>query len=713
MKSKILVYTIVFSLLLSGMITVVGGETIDINENNDTQVAQGIYDWYDLDDVRNDLSGNYVLMNNLNEDTAGYDELVDTDEGWDPIGDDNNPFAGTFDGNDYEIVALYLNRLNTDYLGLFGYVNRDGYLSNINLIDVDLTGNNGVAGLVGINHGGMVKNSYAEGYVDGESKVGGLVGRNYYGTVKDSHASVSLSGVSRVGGLVGWNSIGIVKNSHYNIDDVLINDEHLVTIGGLFDEQYQDWRVDRKLNIEDYDSLVSSNHYYEISDVQGLRDILGFVWNEEYKFRLVKDIDLSSELGFHIPYFTAEFYGNGNTIYNLYIDQPFSSQIGMFGYLPEGAFVSDLSVVNVEVRGYSCVGGLVGRSHSVVKNSYATGNVSGEHEVGGLIGFNYGSTGEVENSYSTVNVSGNRRVGGLVGLNSGFLNSSYSTGNVSGNGVGGLVGSNSGTVSDSFWDIEASGIKESDGGTGKTTAEMKDVATYTDTSKEGLEEPWDFVGNPYDDQGDEDIWDIDEEINDGYPFLTWDVYFLTINEPVGEGTIVVDGSEITEWPFEETYKKGTEVELNTVPEEGWHFVEWTGDHESEEKEITIAMNGDKTVTANFGINEYYLEIKLEGEGTTSPEEGIHRYEHGDIVILQAIPTEGWKFVEWTGDYEGTEEEITITMKEDMEITAHFEEEYEAEDYEAEDERIPGFTSTYLLLAFALAILVAIYNKKGE
>jgi len=85
-----------------------------------------------------------------------------------------------------------------------------------------------------------------------------------------------------------------------------------------------------------------------------------------------------------------------------------------------------------------------------------------------------------------------------------------------------LIGSSYyGEVLNSFWDIEISGLKTSAGGTGKTTAEMKNVRTYTDVGwSKGLESPWDFVGNPYDDKGNEDIWNIDSNINDCYPYLT-------------------------------------------------------------------------------------------------------------------------------------------------------------------------------------------------
>jgi len=68
-----------------------------------------------------------------------------------------------------------------------------------------------------------------------------------------------------------------------------------------------------------------------------------------------------------------------------------------------------------------------------------------------------------------------------MAANSGTVSNSYSTGNVNGNEyLGGLVGySDEGTVSGSFWDTETSGQFTSDGGTGKTTAEMKSIATFS------------------------------------------------------------------------------------------------------------------------------------------------------------------------------------------------------------------------------------------
>ena len=49
-----------------------------------------IWDWYDLDAVRDNLGGSYILMNNLDSTTPGYISLASPTanggKGWDPIG---------------------------------------------------------------------------------------------------------------------------------------------------------------------------------------------------------------------------------------------------------------------------------------------------------------------------------------------------------------------------------------------------------------------------------------------------------------------------------------------------------------------------------------------------------------------------------------------------------------------------------------------------
>ncbi|GAG35568.1 unnamed protein product, partial [marine sediment metagenome] len=147
--------------------------------------------------------------------------------------------------------------------------------------------------------------------------------------------------------------------------------------------------------------------------------------------------------------------------------------------------------------------------------SYSSCSVTGNSSVGGLVGDNWYYEGTVSNSYSTGSVTGSTQVGGLVGVNYyGSVTHSYSTGSVSGGSrVGGLVGYNTDTVSNSFWDRVTSGMEESDEGTGNTTAEMQDIATFSGAG-------WNIiaVANPGM-RNSSYIWNIVTEQT--YPFLSW------------------------------------------------------------------------------------------------------------------------------------------------------------------------------------------------
>jgi len=161
------------------------------------------------------------------------------------------------------------------------------------------------------------------------------------------------------------------------------------------------------------------------------------------------------------------------------------------------------------------------------------------------------------------------------------------------------------------------------------------------------------------------VMDEDKEITVHFERAT---YELDIDIE-GNGSVEIE-------PDKDEYEYGEEVNLTAVPDENYEFTEWAGDYESSEEEITITMDANKRLIAYFDRIEHELEIDVIGEGTTDPEPGTHTYEDGEEVNVTATPDDGWEFIEWTGDHEGTEEEITITMDQDYEITAVFEEKVE-------------------------------------
>jgi len=184
-----------------------------------------IRDWYDLDDVRDNLAGNHTLMNDLDSTIPGYEELAsptaNQGKGWEPIATFFPEwgfigFVGIFDGQGHEIRDLFINRPDENLVGLFHSVADTygaGVVKDIGVVNATVTGKDRVGGLVGHNTG-TVSNSSSTGSVTGTGWVGGLVGQNYhFGTVSDSYATGSVTGYSSVGGLVGENS-NTVSNSY-------------------------------------------------------------------------------------------------------------------------------------------------------------------------------------------------------------------------------------------------------------------------------------------------------------------------------------------------------------------------------------------------------------------------------------------------------------------------------------------------------------------
>jgi hypothetical protein len=263
-----------------------------------------------------------------------------------------------------------------------------------------------------------------------------------------------------------------------------------------------------------------------------------------------------SDSFFEGPVFTGTFDGNGHRVMNFTINGGTGSTLGLFGYISSSGSVKNLCLENCSVTGCFYVGRLVGRSDGSISNCHSTGMVSGSsgsYYIGGLAGSSHGIMsrcssngavsgsssvgglvgviqGSVSNCYSTSTVSGSLEVGGLVGYNlCGTVSNCYATGSVGSSGAGGLVGFNVGrviycystgavsgtthtgglvgytlyqygSVFASYWDTQTSGRTTSDGGIGKTTAEMKIMSIFTEAG-------WDFV----------EIWGIGE--NQTYPFL--------------------------------------------------------------------------------------------------------------------------------------------------------------------------------------------------
>ena len=181
-----------------------------------------ITNWTQLQNINynsNVLTGNYFfsLSSNLSSLTSDYTTLAsataNSNKGWIPIGNNTNNFKGTFDGLNHTISDLYIKDNTRDFVGLFGFTN-NATIKNIGLVNVDITGEDYVGGLVGVNGANStITNSYATGEVTGTTYVGGLVGYNdNASTITNSYATGKVSGTNYVGGLAGVNASTITNS---------------------------------------------------------------------------------------------------------------------------------------------------------------------------------------------------------------------------------------------------------------------------------------------------------------------------------------------------------------------------------------------------------------------------------------------------------------------------------------------------------------------
>ncbi|MGV0908543.1 MBG domain-containing protein [Martelella sp. FOR1707] len=309
-----------------------------------------------LQAINTNLSGTYALGSDID---ANATAAWNSGAGFEPIGNYNSQFTGTFDGDGHVISGLTINRSGKGYIGLFGYTNSGAVVRDVGLEGGSITGGDSVGGLVGYNYLGTISNAYATGSVTASgNRAGGLVGSNSYGTISDSYATGSVTGSQRVGGLVGFNTNGTIRNAHAT-GSVAGSDYY---VGGLV-------------------GYISSG---TISDVYATGSVSG---SDSFVGGLVGSISSGTISN---AYATGSVAGSKDAVG------------GLVGY---SVGTVKTAYATGSVTGGEHVGGLVGRNFSgTISNAYATGSVSGTSSVGGLVGSRSGDT--IGNSYFDTQTTG-------------------------------------------------------------------------------------------------------------------------------------------------------------------------------------------------------------------------------------------------------------------------------------------------------------------
>lgn len=147
------------------------------------------------------------------------------------------------------------------------------------------------------------------------------------------------------------------------------------------------------------------------------------------------------------------------------------------------------------------------------------------------------------------------------------------------------------------------------------------------------------------------------------------------------------------------YARGSKATLTATPNIGWEFQKWSGSIENIENTISIVVDAEKKLTAQFRMKPEdstdSIEVTLDQTGgemvkheekltvdtctivvKADPAEagkviGGGTYSTGQSWPIQAIPANGWQFAEWTGDVSGKQNPLIIAVDSNKHITGNF------------------------------------------
>ncbi|HOV33374.1 MAG TPA: GLUG motif-containing protein [Candidatus Hydrogenedens sp.] len=427
------------------------------------------------------LNGNYILETNLdlsggqttgelNSKISGLEtylsegETEENNEGYEPIGTDEAPFTGTFNGNGHKITGLYINRPTSANVGLFGVLSATGRIEKLGVENYVIRGNEQVGGIVGKNLGviercyssgsveatnnaggfvgvnfGSIRDSFSMSYIKGEIGVGGLVGKNEGGKVENTYFVGKVGGDIKYGGLIGVNNDGEVIASYWDKEKSGLN----ISSGGTGkttiqmgkENTYADWDFDNVWGFSQsgtYPYLLALGQVtfpdppnISISTVDQLQKIgksLDYPWFGNYNLTATINAKTTegwnSQKGFEpITKFCGTINGKGYKIRGLYIKRADTDNVGLIACLSPGGKVTRLILENCQITGSWKVGGLVGKNvRGTIENCKVTnGQIKGDIYVGGLIGQSNG--GSIVKSSVSGTVEGYDTVGGILGQN--------------------------------------------------------------------------------------------------------------------------------------------------------------------------------------------------------------------------------------------------------------------------------------------------------
>ena len=186
-----------------------------------------------LQAIDTNLSGNYALRNSID---ATATKNWNNNKGFSSIGVDatgktnGTGFTGKFDGIDYNIFGLTIDRDDETNVGLFGAAT-DAAINNVTLVGGSINGSSNVGAIVGAAEHTTISNVTNSAKVEGDNNVGGIVGIADNTTVENAiNTGIVDAAGYNIGGLIGYMNNSNLGGNSYNLGDVSGTEAN---VGGL------------------------------------------------------------------------------------------------------------------------------------------------------------------------------------------------------------------------------------------------------------------------------------------------------------------------------------------------------------------------------------------------------------------------------------------------------------------------------------------------
>lgn len=138
-------------------------------------------------------------------------------------------------------------------------------------------------------------------------------------------------------------------------------------------------------------------------------------------------------------------------------------------------------------------------------------------------------------------------------------------------------------------------------------------------------------------------------------------------------TVSTNGNgSFTATPSGNSFDSGAVVKLKATPSNGQRFAGWTGSVTGSKDTITVVVNSNKNVIANFSqIPRYNLQIGWPNGGQLVVTPNGSSFDSGAVVGIKAKPYDGFNFTNWTGDVSGQTDTTTLIMTSHKNVSAVF------------------------------------------